>query len=574
MHPHWYTIVFGLLGGIGILLYGIQVMGDGLQKILGRQLRNLLESVTKNPLLGVLAGIAITVLFQSSTATSVILVGLASAAVITLRQCMPVILGADIGTTVTAQLIALKFTELSLLIVGLGAPVVFFARQDRHKRFGQAITGFGLLFLGLKIIGESVQPLRDTPAVTQALSIACQNPFVAVAAAALVTFLVHSSAAILGIIMMLAAQGVVDLQSAIYLILGANVGTSFTALLASVTSRREAQRVALAHFASKLGGSALLFPFVPWYSALLAGLTPSVSFQVANAHTFFNVGLAAFFLPFYKLGCRFLEIVLPDKKIPELEPKYLQEEVITAPAVALGLAHKEVTRLSAETLRMILDAERALRGGGGEMLRRITHKEKVMDVLCRAAVDYLTRVLRQPLNREEFEYAMGLIHILDDLEKTTDVVDRNVKFLIETKLADGVEFSPRGSAELGILRSTVIELYRLAHKALVQNDYCLAEEVVTRQPKVAALVRELRQTHVHRLSEGIRESEATSNLHLEMLNSYHQISELIRDIGFTIMEQLAKGKICLTSSKEASRKKAGKIAAAAEPGEEGQSLQA
>ncbi|MGB9904161.1 MAG: Na/Pi symporter, partial [Desulfotomaculales bacterium] len=148
MHPHWYGIVFGLLGGIGILLYGIQVMGDGLQKILGRQLRHLLESVTKNPLLGVLAGIAITILFQSSTATSVILVGLASAAVITLRQCMPVILGADIGTTVTAQLIALKFTELSLLIVGIGAPLVFFARQDRHKRFGQAITGFGLLFLG------------------------------------------------------------------------------------------------------------------------------------------------------------------------------------------------------------------------------------------------------------------------------------------------------------------------------------------------------------------------------------------------------------------------------------------
>ncbi|MGQ9824406.1 MAG: Na/Pi cotransporter family protein [Desulfotomaculales bacterium] len=563
MHPHWYGIVFGLLGGIGILLYGIQVMGDGLQKILGRQLRHLLESVTKNPLLGVLAGIAITILFQSSTATSVILVGLASAAVITLRQCMPVILGADIGTTVTAQLIALKFTELSLLIVGIGAPLVFFARQDHHKRFGQAITGFGLLFLGLKIIGESVQPLRDNPALTQVLSVACHNPFLAVIAAALATFLVHSSAAVLGIIIMLAAQSVVDLRSAIYLILGANVGTSFTALLASATSRREAQRVALAHFLSKLGGSALLFPFVPWYSELLAGLTPSVSFQVANAHTFFNVGLAAVFLPFYGLGCRLLEIILPDKKIPELEPKYLQEEVITAPAVALGLAHKEVTRLSAETLRMILDAERALRGGGSEILKRISHKEKVMDVLCRAAVDYLTRVLRQPLNREEFEYAMGLIHVLDDLEKITDVLDRNVKFLIETKLSDGVEFSPRGREELGLLRSTVIDLLRTAHKALVQNDYCLAEEIVTRQPKVAALIRDLRQTHVHRLTEGIKESEATSNLHLEMLNSYHQISELVRDIGFTIMEQLAKGKICFASQKGIPRKGFGEAAAGA-----------
>ncbi len=553
MNAHWYTIVFGLLGGIGILLYGIQVMGDGLQKILGRQLRNLLESVTKNPLLGVLAGIAITVLFQSSTATSVILVGLASAAVITLRQCMPVILGADIGTTVTAQLIALKFTELSLIIVGIGAPVVFFAKQDRHRRFGQAITGFGLLFLGLKIIGESVQPLREMPAVTQALLAVSQNPFLAVIVAALVTFLVHSSAAVLGIIMMLASQHVIELPAAIYLILGANVGTSFTALLASATSRREAQRVAFAHFASKLGGSVLLFPFVPWYSLFLSSLTPSISFQVANAHTFFNVGLAAVFLPFYKIGCQLLEWLLPDKKIPELEPKYLREEVITAPSVALGLAHREVTRLSAETLRLVIDADRAMRGGNADILKRIAHKEKVMDVLCRTAVDYLTRVLRQPLSREEFEYAMGLIHVLDDLEKITDVLDRNVKFLIESKLSYGVEFSAQGREELAALRSAVIELMRITHKALVQHDYCAAEQTVTRQPKIAALVRELRQKHVHRLTEGIKETEATSNLHLELLNSYHQISELIRDIGFTIMEQLAKGKICLTPSRGAGR---------------------
>ncbi|MEW5897879.1 MAG: Na/Pi cotransporter family protein [Bacillota bacterium] len=545
MGAQWYSILFGLLGGIGILLYGIQLMGDGLQKILGRQLRHLLESVTKNPLLGVLAGIAITVLFQSSTATSVILVGLAGAAVITLRQCMPVILGADIGTTVTAQLIALKFTELSLFIVGIGAPVVFFAKQDRHKRFGQAITGFGLLFLGLKIIGESVQPLRDLPAVTQALLTVSQNPFLAVTVAALVTFLVHSSAAVLGIIMMLATQHVIDLPAAIYLILGANVGTSFTALLASVTSRREAQRVALAHFAAKLGGSALLFPFVPWYSSFLGSLTASISFQVANAHTIFNVGLAAVFLPFYKTGCRLLEWVLPDKKIPELEPKYLQEEVISAPSVALGLAHREVTRLSAETLRMLVDTERALRGGNADILSRIAHREKVMDVLYRAAVDYLTRVLRQPLSREEFEYAMGLIHVLDDLENITDVLDRNVKYLIEAKLDRGVEFSAQGKEELAALRGTVIDLLRVTHKALVQIDFCLAEQAVTSQPKITALFREMRQKHIHRLMEGVKESEATSNLHLELLNSYHQISELIRDVGFTIIEQLAKGKICL-----------------------------
>ena len=206
---NWLFVFFGFLGGIGILLYGIQVMGDGLQKILGRQLRTLLESITKKPVLGVLAGILITILFQSSTATTVILVGLTNAAVITLRQSMPVILGADIGTTVTAQLIALKFTELSLLIVGLGAPIAFFAKKDRHHRIGQALTGFGLLFLGLKIIGDSLKPLQDSPAFTEVLLFVSRSPLLAIAASAAVTFLIHSSAAVVGIIMVLAGYGLI-----------------------------------------------------------------------------------------------------------------------------------------------------------------------------------------------------------------------------------------------------------------------------------------------------------------------------------------------------------------------------
>ena len=256
----WITILFGLFGGIGILLYGIQVMGDGLQKILGKQLRHLLESVTRKPLLGVLAGIILTILFQSSTATSVILVGLSNAAVITLRQSMPVILGADIGTSVTAQLIALKFTELSLLIVGIGAPIVFFAKQERHRRIGQAVMGFGLLFLGLKIVGDSLQPLQKVPEFTRFLLLASQYPLAAVVVSSIITFLIHSSAAVLGIIMVLSGYHLIDLPGAIYLLLGCNVGTSFTALLSSIGSRREAQRVALAHFFSKLGGTVLFFP--------------------------------------------------------------------------------------------------------------------------------------------------------------------------------------------------------------------------------------------------------------------------------------------------------------------------
>ncbi len=444
----WITILFGLFGGIGILLYGIQVMGDGLQKILGKQLRRLLESVTRRPLLGVLAGVVLTILFQSSTATTVILVGLSNAAVITLRQSMPVILGADIGTSVTAQLIALKFTELSLLIVGIGAPIVFFAKQERHRRIGQATMGFGLLFLGLKIVGDSLQPLQKVPEFTRFLLLASQYPIAALVVSSIVTFLIHSSAAVLGIIMVLSSYHLIDLPGAIYLLLGCNVGTSFTALLSSIGSRREAQRVALAHFFSKLGGTVLFFPLVSWYASFLASLTPNHSFQVSNAHTFFNMGLAVIFLPFSRWGSQLLEWLLPDKRIPELEPKFLREEVINLPAVAIGLAHKETVRLSAGALRMLWYTERTITQGKRHFLDRIAHQERVMDVLFKAAVEYLTRVLRQPLSSEEHEYAIGLIHVLDNLEKISDIIERDIKYRIETKLADRTQFSPQGETEL------------------------------------------------------------------------------------------------------------------------------
>jgi phosphate:Na+ symporter len=542
---NWVTIIFGFLGGMGILLYGIQTMREGLQKILGHKLRTLLESITQKPFRGVLVGIFITALFQSSTATTVILVGLTNAAVITLRQSMPVILGADIGTSLTAQLIALKFTEISLLIVGLGAPFVFFSRNDRQYRLGQTVVGFGFLFLGLKIIGDTLHPLQQLPAFSKTLLYVSRFPLLAVITAAVITFLIHSSAAVLGIIMVLAGQSLISLSDAIYLILGSNVGTSFTALLASSGSRREAQRVALAHFFSKLGGTVLFFPFVPRFGSMLAGLTPSVSFQVANAHALFNVFMTAVFLPFRSWGSRFIEWVWPDKKYPEMEPKFLRDEVLTLPSVAIGLVHKESVRISAGTLRMLWFLKRAFEGSESEYLDKMVRQEKVTDALCKAAVAYLTRLLRQPLNPDEQGYAMGLIRILDILEKINDVIERDVRFRIESKRNRGVHFSQSGKEELMILVKALAEEMLLSHKALIQNNACLAEEAITLHPRLMALMLEFRQNHIRRLTEEVKESEESSTFHLELLNCLQQLSEMIRDIDLIIFEEISKGVACL-----------------------------
>ena len=545
MTVNWVTIIFGFLGGMGILLYGIQTMREGLQKILGHKLRTLLESISQKPFLGVVVGVTITALFQSSTATTVILVGLTNAAVMTLRQSMPVILGADIGTSLTAQLIALKFTEISLLIVGLGAPLVFFSRNDRQYRLGQTLVGFGFLFFGLKIIGDTLHPLQQLPAFAKTLLYVSQFPLLAIITAALITFLIHSSAAVLGIIMVLAEQKLITLSDAIYLILGSNVGTSFTALLASSGSRREAQRVALAHLFSKLGGTVLFFPLVPRFGSMLAGLTPSVSFEVANAHAFFNLFMTAIFLPFRSWGCRFIEWVWPEKRFPELEPKFLREEVLAWPSLAIGLAHKESTRIFAGTLRMLWFLKRALQSGNPEFLDKMVRQEKIVDALCKTAVAYLTRLLRQPLSPDEHGYVMGLIRILDILEKINDVFERDVRFRIETKRNRGVHFSLSGKQELMTLVKALGEEMLISQKALIQNNACLAEEAITCHSRLMALIHEFRQNHIRRLTEEIKESEESSAFHLELLNCLQQLSEMVRDIDLIIFEELSKGVACL-----------------------------
>jgi len=543
-NPPLVTMVLMLLGGMGLLLYGISVMSEGLQKITGQRLRQVLGSVTGRPFLGLVAGALITVLFQSSTATTVILVGLANAAVVKLRQCMPVILGADIGTTVTAQLIALKVTEVSLPIVAVGATIIFFTKRDRYRRVGQAIIGFGLLFLGLKIMADAMVPLRDSTLFRDALLQVGSSPLLALVLAAVFTFLVHSSAAVLGIIVVLATHGLIDALSAFYFILGANIGTSFTAVLSSLGAQREAQRVAAAHFFAKFGGTCLVFPFAVPFVHWLTTVTASPSFQVANAHTLFNIFIAFAFLPLHRIGATLLERLIPEKKMPEFEPKYLSEALLDTPSIALGLVYREVAGLSSEVLRVFRDVDRVLRLNDFGLIDRITHKENVINVLFSKATAYLTLLLRRPLHRNEFAKGMGLFKVLNDLELISDIISKNIVPLLQNKIKERIVFSKTGWEELVLMYEEVCLMMRLTHKALVTADYCLAEQAVKLHPKILKLERGLKSTHLYRLQKGVRETERSSRLHLELLNAYLRIAEHLQHIALTIAGELVETRVC------------------------------
>lgn len=529
----WKPITLGLIGGMGLLLYGMHIMSEGLQNIAGHRLRNILSTLTHNKFSSLVVGALVTILFQSSTATTVILVGLTSASILTLKQTLGVILGADIGTTITAQLIALKVTEIALPIVGVGATVVFFSKRAKHKTIGQVFLGFGLLFLGLKIMSDAMIPLRDSPFFQQLLLSASDYPLLAIAAAALFTFLVHSSAASVGIIMVMAMQDMVSLHSAIYLLLGANIGTSFTAIISSLGSPRDAQRVATAHLLFKVAGAVILFPLVTPFAHLLTKLTAVPGYQVANAHAFFNIGIAIICLPFTEQFAKLLHFMIPDRpkeETVELKPKYLDQKLISTPSIALGLVSKEANHASDLVYEMTRDVITIFEKSSIELLDQTNKKEDQLDMLYKYTTQYLSNLMRQPLSRQEFYRCMGYMHILNDLELIGDIIEKDITYIASCKIARGCKFSEAGWEEIKDMHQQLCDMMRLTNLAQFTNDKELAETTAKLYPDMARLERKLRAQHFTRLKDGTTSSISTSSLHLDLINSFLRISEHLKSI--------------------------------------------
>ncbi|MFZ5631427.1 MAG: Na/Pi cotransporter family protein [Bacillota bacterium] len=534
----WGAIFLGLVGGMGLLLYGMQILSEGLQKIAGARLRTVMSTLTHNRVSALVVGAVITIFFQSSTATTVILVGLTSAGIMTLKQTLGVILGADIGTTVTAQLIALKVTEIALPIVGLGATIIFFTKRERYKRYGQVLMGFGLLFLGLKIMSEVMYPLREDPLFPQMMAKMGDYPLLAMLLAAVFTFLVHSSAASVGIIMLLSMQHLISLHAAIYLLFGANIGTSFTAVLSSLGSPREAQRVATAHLLFKIAGVIIFLPFVTPFAGLMEKITSSPGYQVANVHTFFNIAIALIFLPFTTRFGSLLTRLLPEKKeVKEVfRPRYLDLKLVNTPAIALGLATKEINRTFDYVFEMTTDIAGILEKNDVSLLNQVAKKEERVDILFVEISDYLTNVLRQPHSRQEFLKCMGLINIVNDLEHIGDIIEKNVTYLAQCKIDGKCTFSEEGWDEISIMHKRVCEHMQMTNTAFVTSNRELAEKAYNLQPEITKMERHLRVLHIHRLRVS-GSSEEVGAVHLDLINAFLRISEHVRNIAWEVANE-------------------------------------
>jgi phosphate:Na+ symporter len=531
-------LLIALFGGMALLLYGMQLTGEGLQRAAGARLRQILTHLTANRISAALTGAGVTALIQSSTATTVMLIGFVQAGLLTLHQAMGIILGADIGTTFTVQLLAFRVYEYAPLLVGLGFGALFFTRRRIFKDLGQAVLGFGLIFLGLKLMIEGMEPLKDSSLVAQVLLAFAENPILGIAAAAVFAAIVASSAATIGLAIALASHGLLPLAGAIPLVLGANIGTCATALAASMGSSTDAKRVAVAHIGFKLLGAAVVLPFLGGFTDLARMSASDLPRQIANAHTFFNVGISLLFLPFQRLAARIIVAAVPERleEDARFRTRYLDERFADQPSLAIGQAQREALRMADIAQAMLRDAAQVFRSGSQELLEDVERRDDQLDYLEREIKLYLTRLARQTMTEDLSRREIALLGFIGNMENIGDIIDKNLMELARKKLYQGRRFSEPGEAELMDFHGQVSKNLERAIVAFATGDRGLAQEVLEQRATIRQRERELRQSHLDRLRAGLAESVETSEIHLDVLTNLKRVNSHVTAVVYPIIE--------------------------------------
>ncbi len=532
-------LILVLFGGMALLLYGIQLVGEGFQRAAGGRLRYLLTHLTRNRFTALLSGAAVTAIIQSSSATTVMLIGFVAAGLIPFSQTMGVILGADIGTTFTVQLIAFKITDYALLLVGLGFSGIFLGKRRAVKDLGTALLGFGLIFLGLKVMVEGMTPLKSSHLAQQILVTLAGTPLAGILTAAFFSGLVQSSAATIALAITLAGEGHLPLSGAVAIVLGANIGTCAAALMASMGARPDAKRVAAAHIAFKVLGVLLIFPFIDPFTRWIATTAGDVGRQIANAHTVFNVGISVLFLPFQNLAARLIVTLVPEEEEGDnpFKTRYLDERSLDQPALAIGQATREALRMADVVQGMYRDAMTVFRTDNQELLENVEQCDDQVDFLEREIKLFLTRLGRETMSADLSRRAVALLTFNGNLENIGDIVDKNLMDLARKKTYQGRRFSGAGEAEIMEFHALVAKNLERAIAAFAANDRTLAQEVLDQRPVVRQRERELRESHLARLRAGLSESLETSEIHLDVLTNLKRISSHVTALVFPILEE-------------------------------------
>ncbi len=546
-------LLFGLIGGLGLLLFGMKIMSEALQRIAGDRLRRLFDTLTKNRLMGVFTGAAVTAIVQSSNATVVMVVGFVNAGLMSITQALGMLLGANIGTTVTAQLLAFDVGHFALPAIGIGSGLKLLCSNRRLSQFGEIVLGLGILFFGLTIMKGAFVPIKDNASLQEFFLLISQNQLFAVALGALLTVLIQSSSATIGLTLVLAGNGLLPFDLCVALILGENIGTAASANLAALKTNLAARRTALAHLFFNLVGVAYILLYFPYFLDLVDFLTPGdpefvlntpqlaaqfgaalgdkpfIARHIANSHTLFNLINALVFLPLLGWVARLTTLLMKGRLTAEsFHLQYLDSRVLNTPILAISQAQLETRRMAHLGLRVFDQTLMLLSGYKEDQLSRLKREENSLDIMQLEITEFLVKLSQQSITQEVSRQAAGLMHIVNDLERLGDHCD-DLRRLFVSRIDRRIDFSEAALEELDDLTTRTREFLLLAVGAIDDETQSFNMEEEGRATTIFELEVDLRNNHIHRLSTG-ECSTAQGLLFIDILHHVGKIGEHVSNI--------------------------------------------
>ena len=523
------------------MLLGIRCLRRGSERFFGTRLRQLLHTATQNRWRALLAGCLIAILTPSSTAVALLAVEAITGGFMTFQQMLALMLGANIGFTLTVQLLAFKFFIYNSVFLAAGIPVYVFSKRIQWRGAGQAVMGIGFLLLAIQLISVAVAPLKNDPDVARIVEVLGNHPVWLMLFAVALKVILQSATAAIGIAIALCVQGVLPVPAAVVVVLGANIGIGVTALIAGF-ARPDTRRMALGNLFFKLVGATvcllLLTPLLQWLAPLsMAGATHD-SQLIANAHTLFNLALAAVFLPVLPWIAVKLERLVPDRPVDkaEAEPRYLDKVSLGSPALALGQATREVLHMADHVRNMLRDTRQTLATGNEELCAAVQKHDDIVDLLNSEIKNYVTKLAEQSLTAEESRRQVALLTFANDLETIGDIIDKNLIDLVRKKIKLNVEFSPEGRGQLDDFFTKVLANFEIAVAAFASQDRVLAEQLIELKKRIDAEEVELRNRHFNRLRAGLALSFETSAVHLDLLTFLKHINSHLTAVAYPILE--------------------------------------
>ena len=523
-----FKIISGVIGGLGLFIFGMYLLSDSLKRLSLGLLKAMLEKVTSGRFRSAMMGAFVTAVIQSSSATSVIVIGFLNAGFIPLAAAVAIMIGANVGTTVTAQLIAFKFTAIAPLFVFAGTVIFLAARKDKHKNKGRALLGFGLLFLGLAMMSSSVKPLADDEVIKNIFVSFGTSPFLGILTGMIVTAMLQSSSTTTGMIIAFASAGLLDLQASVHLLFGVEIGTCITAGIASIGGNLSSKRLALGHTLFNVTGTLIMLPLIPLYLRYIPMTSGDIARQIANAHTAFNVINALIFLPLVPCFVKFLKRVIPGTDYEKTETKHLDANLLATPDLAIEAANREMASMLSICREMLEKAEKCTVTYNHKLKNEITLDEDSVDEMQKNITEYLISLTKRELSDKKRNLIPALLHSVNDLERVGDYCESIVK-ASQKGYEHDLSFSSPANMELGKLFEKARVLMRQTKKAIENDDHRAAAITLNIDREIHDLVRLCRNNHITRLERGDCISDA-GLVYSDVLTALERISEHLCNI--------------------------------------------